>query len=203
MLIADDEETVRKLLQRMIENAGYTTLTAANGKEALERIAQEETGILVLDIKMPEMSGIEVLKRVAADYPDICVVMATAVADTRTAVETMRLGADDYITKPFRQEDVLQALKRAAGKRDRRLEEERQRQQLEETISKQAEQLQQQFVDLVETLAREHKLLYEQAAKQRGGIKSMFSKLPPELRKPMSSVEEYSEALLKILRRTK
>ncbi len=187
----------------MIENAGYTTLAAANGQEALDRIAGEEIGILVLDIKMPEMSGIEVLKRVATDYPDICVVMATAVADTETAVETMRLGADDYITKPFSQDNVLQALKRAAGKRDQRLEEERQRQQLEETISKQAERLQQQFVDLVETLAREHKLLYERAAKQRGGIKSMFSKLPPELRKPMSSVEEYSEALLKILRRTK
>lgn len=203
MLIVDDEDTVCRLLQRTAEAAGYTTVTAANGQEALEKIAQYSVGIIILDIKMPGMSGIELLKIIIADYPDIGVVMATAVVDTQTAVETMRLGADDYITKPFGQDDVRQALKRAVEKRNHRLENERHRQHLEETISEQAERLQQQFVDLVETLAREHKLLYELATKQRGGVKSLFYKLPPELRKPMTSVEEYSEALLNILKRTR
>ncbi len=203
MLIVDDEDTVCRLLQRTAEAAGYTTVTAANGQEALEKIAQYSVGIIILDIKMPGMSGIELLKTITADYPDICVVMASAVIDTRTAVETMRLGADDYITKPFGQDDVIRALKRAVEKRDHRLENERHRQHLEETISEQAERLQQQFVDLVETLAREHKLLYELATKQHGGVNSLFHKLPPELRKPMTSVEEYSEALLNILKRTR
>lgn len=203
MLIVDDEDTVCRLLQRTAEAAGYTTVTAANGQEALEKIARYSVGIIILDIKMPGMSGIELLKTIIADYPDICVVMVSAVTDTQTAVETMRLGADDYITKPFGQDDVIQALKRAVEKRDHRLENERHRQHLEETISEQAERLQQQFVDLVETLAREHKLLYELATKQRGGVKSLFHKLPPELRKPMTSVEEYSEALLNILKKTR
>ncbi len=72
---------------------------------------------------------------------------------------------------------------------------------LEKRVGEQAQQLQQQFAELVETLAREHKLLYRLTEHQRRGGKSLFKRLPPELQQPMSSAQEFSEALLRILRR--
>ncbi|MFC1943007.1 sigma-54-dependent transcriptional regulator [Chloroflexota bacterium] len=203
ILIVDDEEGVRNLLQRTMEEAGYDVVTAANGQEALDKVSQLKVELVLSDIKMPVMSGIEVLQWLTANRPDTCVVMVTAVADTQTAVEAMKLGAYDYITKPFKLDEVVLKVRRAIEKRDLSLENERHRLDLEERVTEQAQQLQQQFVELVETLAREHKLMYSLAERQRGGIKSLLSKLPKELQKPMSSVEEFSEALIRILRRAK
>ena len=201
VLVVDDEETVRNLLQRMLEEAGYNVVTAANGQEALEKVSQLKIELVLLDIKMPGMSGIEVLRQLTTNWPETCVVMATAVADAETAVEAMKLGAYDYITKPFNRDDVVLKVRRAMEKRELLLENEHHRLELEKRVGEQAKQLQQQFAELVETLAREHKLLYKLAEHQRGGAKALFKKLPPELQEPMSSVEEFSEALIRILRR--
>ena len=94
-------------------------------------------------------------------------------------------------------------MRRAIEKRELLLENGRHRRDLEKRVGEQAQQLQQQFAELVETLAREHKLLYNISQQQRGGVKSLFKRLPKELQEPMSSVEEFSEALLRILKRTK
>jgi len=201
VLVVDDEESVRNLLQRMLEGAGYNVVTAANGQEALDKVSQLKIELVLLDIKMPGMSGMEVLQWLTANQPDTYVVMATQVGDAQTAVEAMKLGAYDYITKPFNQDDVVLTVRRAIEKRGLQLENERHRLDLEKRVAQQAEQLQQQFVELVETLAREHKLIYKLATQQRGGGKSLLKRLPPELQEPMSSVEEFSEALIRILRR--
>lgn len=202
VLIADDEETVRNLLQRALAEAGYNVVTAANGQDTLDKVSQLNVSVVLLDIRMPGLSGIEVLQRLIANQPDICVIMVTAVGDAQTAVEAIKLGAYDYIAKPFNLDDVVLRIQKAIEKRDLRQENEHYRLHLEETIGEQAQRLQQQFVELVETLAREHKLLYRLAAQQQGG-KSLLSKLPLELQEPMSSIEEFSDALLKILRRAK
>ncbi len=136
---------------------------------------------MLLDIKMPGMSGVEVLQQLITDHPDSCVVMATAVGDVQTAVEAMKLGAYDYITKPFNRGDLILKVRRAVEKRHLLVENERHRLELEERVAGQAEHLQQQFAELVETLAREYKLLYNLAERQRGGAKSFFKRLPPEL----------------------
>ncbi len=201
VLVVDDEESVRNLLQRVLKEAGYDVVTAANGQEALNKVSELRPKALLLDIKMPGMSGMEVLQQIAAKWPEVCVVMATAVGDTQTAIDAMKMGAYDYITKPFNQDDLVMKVRRAIEKRELLLDNERHRLDLEKRVGKQAQQLQQHFAELVETLAREHKLLYRLAESQRGG-KAILSKLPKELQEPMSSVEEFRDALIRILKRS-
>ncbi len=201
ILVVDDEEGVRNLLQRILKEAGYEVLTAINGQEALLKISQVDFSIVLLDIKMPWMSGMEVLQQLTTDHTDICVVMVTALGDAQTAVEAMKMGAYDYITKPFNRDDLMLKVRKAIQKRDLLVENERHRLELEERVAGQAEHLRQQFAELVETLAREHKLLYTLAEHQRGSAKSLLKRLPPELQEPMSSIEEFREALLRILRK--
>lgn len=200
VLVADDEQTVRDLLKRTLEEAGYEVVTAGSGLEALERVCEQEVGVVLLDIKMPGMTGMEVLGKLTADWPEICVIMVTAVVDAQTAVEAMKLGAYDYITKPFNLDDVLLKMRRAIEKRDFQLRDKLLMRELQQSVKEQAERMHSQFNDLVHSLAREHKLLYELAMKQPGGGKSLLAKLPAELREQMSSFDEFRDALLKILR---
>ncbi|MDP2743834.1 MAG: response regulator [Dehalococcoidia bacterium] len=200
ILVVDDDESVRSLLQRVLKEAGYDVVTAANGREALDKVNELKVDLVLLDIKMPDMSGMEVLQQLTTNWPQTCVIMATAVADAQTAIEAMKLGAYDYITKPFSRDEMVLTVQRAIEKRRLRLENEHHRFELERRIGEQTERLQTQFAELVSTLAREHKLISREAKSQRRGAQELMSKLPPELREPMSSVEEFSDALLRILR---
>jgi len=201
VLVVDDEAGIRNLLQRTLEDAGYSVVTAASGQEALDKMSEMNIELALLDIKMPGMSGMEVLRQVTINWPDTCVIMVTAIGDAQTAVEAMKLGAYDYITKPFDPNDVVPAIQKAFQQRDVRREEGQRRYRIEEKVREQSDRLQEQFSELVKTLAREHKLLYSLKDKQPGG-KPSFVKLPPELQKPMSSIEEFRDALLRILRRS-
>jgi len=201
ILVVDDEETVRDLIQRTLEEAGYNVVSAASGQEALDKVSQLNIELVLLDINMPGMSGLDVLDKLRSDWPDIAVIIATAMGDAQTAVDTMKRGAYDYLTKPFNRDDLVLKVQKATEKRHLQLENERYRLDLEKRVGEQAKRLQQQFAELVGTLAREHKLLYKLAYSQRGG-KALISRLPPELQEPMSSVEEFSEALLKILKKS-
>ncbi len=88
------------------------------GQEALDKVSRLNVGIVLLDIKMPEMSGIEVLQQITTNWPETCVVMVTAAGDAETAVEAMKAGASDYITKPFNRDDVVLKVQKAIEKRD-------------------------------------------------------------------------------------
>ncbi|MFC2021573.1 sigma-54-dependent transcriptional regulator, partial [Chloroflexota bacterium] len=118
VLVVDDEETVRSVLQRMLEVAGYDVATAANGQGALDKVTETEFDAALLDMKMPGMSGIEVLQQLTAHSPQTCVLMVTAVGDAETAIEAMKAGAYDYIIKPFNSDDVVLKLRKAMVKRD-------------------------------------------------------------------------------------
>jgi DNA-binding NtrC family response regulator len=201
VLVVDDEENVRNLLKRIMEERGYQVKTAANGKEALYYVSLGEIDLVLLDVKMPEISGIEALKKITIDHPDICVIMVTSVVDTETAVEAMKLGAYDYIIKPFDRDDVLQKVLGAAEIWRRRLKEKQRYLKLQENITEKTQKMQEQFVELLNSLAREHKLIQELAARQQDGGKSLLSKLPKELQEPIPSVDEFRDAMLKILRR--
>ena len=135
LLVVDDEEAVRNLLQRILEGAGYQVTTAANGREALYQVSLGETDVVLLDIKMPEMSGIEVLSKLATDSPDICAIMVTSVVDTETAVEAMKLGAYDYILKPFNRDNVLQKVLGAIERWKRQTQEKRRYLELQQSIT--------------------------------------------------------------------
>ena len=122
ILIVDDEKIKRVTLKEDLEDAGYDAFTASSGDETLELLKKEGFEIVVTDLRMQQMDGIELLKKVKADYPDIYVIMMTAYATVETAVEAMKLGAYDYITKPFSSDELLLILDRI--KRLKSLEEE-------------------------------------------------------------------------------
>lgn len=200
VLVVDDEEAIRNLLRRTLEDIGYDVLTVANGEEALFKMNQQEFEVVFLDIKMPGMSGIEVLGKITTDWPDTCVIMATGVSNVATTVESMKMGAYDYITKPFDRDDLVYKVQRAIEKRDLELKNKRLMLELQRSVKEQADRMQSQFNDLVNSLAREHKLLHDLATRQPGSAKALLSKLPPELREPIDSFDEFREALLKTLR---
>ncbi len=199
VLVVDDDEDARNILQRTLQQAGFEVAVAVDGAEALRLVPELGIGVVLLDIRMPRLSGIDVLKHLVETVPGICIMMVTAVRDTETAVAAMKLGAYDYVTKPVNRDNVVLAVQRAVERRDLWRANERHREDLEDKVARQADQLQSQFAELVETLAREHTLLYQLAVQQKKDVSRILSKLPPELRKPMSSVDEFRDALIRIL----
>jgi len=122
ILIVDDEEMICSILARRLTREGYSCVTARNGKEALSHFYKDNFSLIISDIKMPEMDGIELLKKVKAMYPNMLVIMVTAYPEIDLAVEAMRIGAYDFIIKPADLELVILSVKKALEKK--RLEEE-------------------------------------------------------------------------------
>ena len=100
LLIADDEKNIRSGLELAFEDEGYTVVTAADGKEAWEKLQKNAIDLVITDLRMPEMDGYELLKRISAAYPTLPVIVLTGHGTIETAVETMRDGAVDFFTKP-------------------------------------------------------------------------------------------------------
>ncbi len=116
ILVVDDEINVIESFKRLLED-DYKVLTATSGEEALEKIEKENLDIVLLDIRMPEMDGIEVLRRIREMSENVDVIVVTAVSTMRTAIEAMKLGAYDYITKPFEVDEVIISINKALEKR--------------------------------------------------------------------------------------
>ena len=107
ILVVDDEQTVRDFLQRVLETAGYTVITASNGQEALDKVPQFDISLVLLDIMMPGLDGFEVLDHMRQYEENIPVIMLTGIHEATTKIDSLTLGADDYITKPFSVEELL------------------------------------------------------------------------------------------------
>jgi len=116
VLLVDDEEGIRTVLSIAIRDAGYKVMTASNGIEALEVLEKNEIPLIVSDIKMPGMDGLELLQRIKKDWPDSEVIMITGHGDMDSAIESLRRGAGDFITKPFHEDALEIALERALQK---------------------------------------------------------------------------------------
>ena len=112
VLIADDELNIRRVLEAILRRDGYEVVTAANGNEALAGMSRE-VNTVITDLKMPELDGMGLLKRLAVDFPDVPVVMITAHGSVESAVEAVKLGAFDYVEKPFDQEQIRQIVAKA------------------------------------------------------------------------------------------
>jgi PAS domain S-box-containing protein len=113
ILIADDEADISLILKLQLEDAGYRTVRVRDGVEALEALEKETFELLLLDIKMPRMDGLQVLKRARETWPLMVVIMMTAHGNEEIAVAAMKEGALDYIAKPFSNEDMLKRVERA------------------------------------------------------------------------------------------
>ena len=117
VLVVDDEKVVRDGCHRVLSGSGYEIATAENGREALEILSRDAVDIVLLDLKMPVMGGEEVLERTSEDYPGIPIIVITGHGTVDTAVECMKKGAYDFITKPFHIDQFVLTVQRAADKR--------------------------------------------------------------------------------------
>ncbi len=106
ILVVDDEESIREFLEIMLRKEGYEVTTAEDGQKGLDIIKKKSFDLVISDLQMPNMTGLELLKNVRDQYPDLLFMMITAFGTTETAVEAMKLGAYDYITKPFKIDEV-------------------------------------------------------------------------------------------------
>ena len=106
ILIVDDDESLRWVTQPQLQQAGYQVSVAENGTQALDRICEFSPDLVVTDLQMPGMSGLQLLKRIRSEYPEIVVVMITAYGTVENAVEAMKSGAYDYITKPVNMDEL-------------------------------------------------------------------------------------------------
>jgi len=118
ILIADDEPNIRRVLEASFTKDGYTVLTAENGRKALDIVSTEPNiDVLLSDLIMPDMNGVELLEAVREINPGMSVLMITAHGTIKSAVDAMRLGAFDYITKPFDMDEIKVIVKKALERR--------------------------------------------------------------------------------------
>ena len=106
ILVVDDDESLRWVTQAQLQQSGYEATAAASGREALDRMREDPPDLVITDLMMPGMSGLELLKRIRAEYPEVIVIMVTAFGAVDTAVEAMKAGAYDYLTKPVNVDEL-------------------------------------------------------------------------------------------------
>ena len=107
VLVVDDEPSVREMLSDFLEMNNFICMQAENGESALAVTRREQFDLIIMDVRMPGVSGIDALREIKRELPEQPIVMVTAVAEVETAVEAMRLGANDYVLKPFVLHDML------------------------------------------------------------------------------------------------
>ncbi len=112
LLVVDDERDICKALEFLLSREGYSVVTAYSGKDALEKIEREAFDLVITDLKMEEIDGIQVLEKALGKNPNLLVIIMTAFASVESAVEAMKKGASDYIVKPFINEDVKMTIRR-------------------------------------------------------------------------------------------
>ena len=112
VLIVDDEKNIRMTLSQALEALELDTDAAVNGEEALEKLAERNFGLILLDLKMPGMDGMDVLRKVRETRPDIKVIIITAHGTIESATEAMKLGAVDFIQKPFAPKEIRELVKK-------------------------------------------------------------------------------------------
>jgi DNA-binding NtrC family response regulator len=112
ILVVDDEESLRTVLSTELLSEGYEVGTAADGDEAVTEMGKTAFDLILLDIKMPRMNGFEVLKHVKDKHPRTKVIMLTGFADLKNAIDSKKLGAEDFVSKPYDLVDLLTTIER-------------------------------------------------------------------------------------------
>src|SRR5688500_14583898 len=152
-LVVDDEPRLRQVLLHLMRGDGFTCLEASNGVEAIELLERQPVPLVMSDMRMPRMDGIELLRTLRQRWPDTAVVMITAVADVEVAVSCLAMGAMDYLTKPFHLEEVRARVRQALEKRRLVLENRDYQQHLEQRVTAQARRLEEVFLAGIQALA--------------------------------------------------
>ncbi len=113
ILVADDDSSIRSLLKQLLADEGYSVLEAATGTEVVEQVGNAHPDLVIMDVRMPELDGIEALQKVKNASPGTAVLIMTAFGSSNAAIKAMELGAFDYITKPFELDKISHTVKRA------------------------------------------------------------------------------------------
>lgn len=190
ILLVDDEEMIRRLLSQKLSAEGYRCEQAANAEQALEKLKGDSIELVILDIKMPGKSGVEFLPEIKAKYPDTAVIMATAISDASTAINCMKAGAYDYVTKPFNLDEVSFSVRRALEKRRLELENRDYQQHLEQKVEEQSQKIRASFFNAVTALAYalEAKDVYTSGHSQR--VTEISVAIAERLELPEESIEK-------------
>ena len=118
ILIVDDDEDIRKVLKTILEDEGYNADTAANGKEAIRKSYRKFYNLALIDVKLPDMEGIKLLKRIKDTVPKMRKIIITGYPSIQNAIEAVNQGADAYIVKPFDMDKVLATIKEQLKKQE-------------------------------------------------------------------------------------
>lgn len=153
VLIVDDEAVICKLLNLRLSQGGYTCYEASNTVQASILLRNHPITLVLLDIRMPGKSGEEYLTEILAFSPDIAVIMVTAVNDAHMAINCMKKGAYDYLTKPFNLDEVFLSVERAMEKRRLILENRDYQNNLEQKVAAQAQKIKDSFLNSIKALA--------------------------------------------------
>ena len=113
IMVVDDDRDLRESMIEILEDQGYAVIACETAEAALRQLAETVPSVLLLDNMMPGMGGMALIPRLKIDYPALKIIMITAFSTVDNAVEAMRIGADDYLAKPFRRDDLLVAVRRA------------------------------------------------------------------------------------------
>src|SRR3989454_5919783 len=132
ILVGEDEDGIRQALDRFLPRLGYRVLQAASGAEALDRQAAEQPQLMVSDIRMPNMTGVELVPKALTVDSDLAIIMLTAIDEPRTAIECLKLGAYDYLIKPVDLDELEMSLQGALRQRQLEIE----RRELEQWLAR-------------------------------------------------------------------
>jgi putative two-component system response regulator len=161
ILIADDEEMIRNTLARRLAREGYSCVTARNGREALDHFCKDDFLLIISDLRMPEMGGMELLKTVKALNPKMTVIILTGYAEIDVAVDAMRLGTNDFIMKPVNLDLVILSVRNALEKKRLEDELEAYHRNLERLVEEKTGKLQQAYLTLKKAHLDSIKILIE------------------------------------------
>lgn len=113
ILVVDDEKNIRLTVSQSLESLDVPVETAVNGEEALEKLRQQDFAVVLLDLKMSGLDGMDILRRIRADFPNIAVIIITAYGSIDRAVQSLKMGAVDFIQKPFSSGKIREIVKQA------------------------------------------------------------------------------------------
>jgi putative nucleotidyltransferase with HDIG domain len=153
ILVVDDEMVVRAILRRKLTEEGYACDEASSAEMAMDCLAKNTYGLIIMDIKMPGRSGADILPVIKNMYPEIAVIMATATNSTDTAIQCMKHGAFDYLTKPINLDELALSADRALEQRRLALENKDYQRHLEGKVEEQAEKIRASFLNSITALA--------------------------------------------------
>ncbi|HPC47310.1 MAG TPA: sigma-54 dependent transcriptional regulator [Deltaproteobacteria bacterium] len=194
ILVADDEMGIRESLRKILEKEGFDVITATNGEEAFKIIRSQNVDLLVTDIRMAGMDGLELLKVCKSVSPYTEVIMITGYASVDTAVDSLKQGAYDYITKPFKKADILRAVHKAIEKQVLMLDNVRMKERLEaieaSPLMETASPAMQKIVEMVELVAPSQAtvLILGESGTGKEVIADLLHRLSPRASRPMVKV---------------